>query len=117
MAYMEYSSLDGNPSLWQKVMVWYLQNFKSLVVKETWSPAKIVPYTLKLLNFVLTVGLSGFIFVMANYFIDRNKISSSEKNLTEINQNIQKILHQMEEAKKQETKSHHSVKGEKALAK
>lgn len=74
-----------------------MHHFKSMVIEGTWHPAKIGPYILKSLNFVLSVGLSGFIIVMVNFYLDRNKSDVSEKKLTEISENLKKILIKIEQ--------------------
>ncbi|MFP5082003.1 hypothetical protein [Pedobacter sp. JCM 36344] len=69
MAYMEYSSLDGNPNLIQRIRVTYLHIFKSMVTNKIWDKALYKTYSNSLFKFIMTVGFSGFIFFAINYFV------------------------------------------------
>jgi hypothetical protein len=72
MAYMEYSSLDGSPSLIQRLRISYLHTFKSMVINAIWNKALYITYMNTLFKFIMTIGLSGFVFVGINGFFEKN---------------------------------------------
>lgn len=73
-AYMECTCLDGNPSYYQKILVWYLRNFKQYIVDKTLQKCKATVFFCGLAKYVLTVGLSGFII----FFVTQSKDSTSD---------------------------------------
>jgi hypothetical protein len=65
IAYMESTSLDGNPSLFQRMRIFYLRTFKHLIIDNIAKPTRLSKYLKDTIKFVASVGLSGFIV----YFI------------------------------------------------
>ena len=59
MSYTEVTSLDGSPSLWQKVRVAYFRFVKPIIVDGIVQQRIIVKGILKTLWWIVTVGLSG----------------------------------------------------------
>lgn len=84
MAYMELTSLDGNPDWYQKKRIWYLRNFKNLVVDKTWKPTNFSDFSKDILKFVLTVGLSGFVFFIVSVLTEP-KEKETNLHLIELN--------------------------------
>lgn len=62
IAYMESTSIDGNPSNWQKLKVWWLRHSHNMVIDNVHQPTRRSVFWKKIWQFVLTVGLSGFVF-------------------------------------------------------
>lgn len=90
MAYMEYTSLDGNPTLWQRLRISYLRNFKHLVVDKKWQPIKFSEFSKDVLKWILTVGLSGVIIYFVTLFT-QPKTTETEIQLKEVNKNLDNI--------------------------
>ncbi len=61
ISYMECTSVDGNPSLWQKGKVKRLRNNRHTVVDNVFQETKKSVFWNKVKMFVLTVGFSGVI--------------------------------------------------------
>lgn len=91
MAYMEYSSLDGGPNLMQRLRITYLHTFKSMVINKIWNKPLYKTYLNTLFKFVMTVGLSGFVFVGVNSFLEKNKVNKTEKAVIEISKEVKEI--------------------------
>jgi len=81
MAYMEYTSLDGNPTLIERLKISYLRTFKHLTIDKTWRPIKFIDYIKDVVKFAFTVGLSGFIIYLLTIY-------SSQKNENKIKEQI-----------------------------
>ena len=62
IAYMESTSIDGNPSNWQKLKVLWLRHSNNMVIDDVHQPTRCSVFWKKIWQFVLTVGLSGFVF-------------------------------------------------------
>ena len=79
VAYMECTSLDGNPTISQKIRIAYLRTFKHLIIDSKWMPTRVSNYSKDVLKFVLTVGLSGFIIYLVTIFSTRQKENKIEQ--------------------------------------
>jgi len=95
MSYMEYTSLDGKPTFKQKLRISYLRNLKHLTIGSNWFPTKSSIFCKDILKYVLTVGLSGFIFYIA-ILIKRPKETKAEILLENTNKKIDKISIQLD---------------------
>jgi len=95
MAYMEYTSLEGNPSKIHKLQVWYLRNFKFLVMDNKWTPTKISVFAKDVFKYVLTVGFSGFIFYIVTILNQPTK-TKTEKLLEDGNRKLEIITTQLD---------------------
>lgn len=80
-AYMESTCLDGSPSFLQKVLIFYLRNFKECVIDKTLQKRKAVVFLKDICKYTVTVGLSGFIFFLFTLARD----SADKNQLVEIN--------------------------------
>ena len=87
VSYMELTSLEGNPNLFQRYRISYLRNFKYLNVNTFLTPPKVKVMLKEIAKYVITVGLSGFIIFMVN-IADQSK---SENKLEEINTTLRVI--------------------------
>lgn len=61
VAYMEGTSLDGNPSLCQKFVVWKLRHCRYYIQENEFMPAKLIENAKYFVEFLFTVGCSGII--------------------------------------------------------
>lgn len=95
MAYMECTSLDGNPTFKQRMRISYLRYFKHTVVDKTWLPTKFSDFTKELLKWVLTVGLSGVIIYMLTTLSQPNT-TESEIQLKTVNKKLEIISKQID---------------------
>lgn len=95
MAYMECTSLDGNPTIWQQLRISYLRNFNHLVVDNKWQPTKFIEFSKDLMKWVLTVGLSGTIIYVITQ-VTQPTTTETEKQLIEVNKNIDNVSKQLE---------------------
>lgn len=82
MAYMECTSLDGSPSIVQKIRVWYMRNFKNVVENEKRVPKKINTFLNKFFTWVMTVGFSGLVIFLLQLWLSPNP--SEHNNVVEI---------------------------------
>jgi hypothetical protein len=95
MAYMESTSLDGNPTFLQRQRVNYLRTFKNLVVDNKWTPTKISVFVKEVFKWVLTVGLSGVI-IYALTQLTQPETTETEIQLKEVNKNLETVSKQLD---------------------
>lgn len=95
MAYMESTSLDGNPTLLQRQRVSYLRTFKNLVVDSIWTPTKFSVFVREVFKWALTVGLSGII-IYALTQLTQPKTTETEIQLKEVNRNLETVSKQLD---------------------
>lgn len=90
-AYMETTCLDGRPSLLQKILVFYLRNFKEYVVKQTLQKRKATVFFGEIAKYTLTVGLSGFIILFVTWSkdsVDNNQVTERHREVLNIYSDI-----------------------------
>jgi len=95
MAYMECTSLDGNPTFFQRQRISYLRTFKNLVIDNKWIPTRFSVFTKEVLKYVLTVGLSGFIIYLVT-LLNQPMNEKTEKQLEKVNKNLEKVSTQLD---------------------
>jgi len=95
IAYMECTSLDGNPTLYQRFRISYLRYFKHLVVDKKWQPTKFSIFYKDLFKWVLTVGLSGVIIYVLTV-ITQPDTAQTEIELKNVNYNLESISKQLD---------------------
>ena len=95
MAYMEITSLDGNPTFLQRQRVSYLRTFKNLIVDNKWTPTKFSVFVREVFKWVLTVGLSGIIIYILTQ-LTHPKTTETEIQLKELNGNLEKVSKQLD---------------------
>lgn len=96
MAYMEYTSLDGNPTLWQRLRISYLRYFKKLIIDNKWVPSKFSASTSRIRDLIIAACFSGAILV---YFINvttKPKTTETDNQLKQINDNLNSISNQLD---------------------
>jgi hypothetical protein len=91
MAYMEYTSLDGNPSKIQKLKVWYLRNFKFLIMDNKLTPTKFSVFIKSVLKMVLTAVFSGAVLIYIVTNMTKPSTTETENQLKELNKNLENI--------------------------
>lgn len=97
MTYTENTSIDGEPSLAQKVKYYYYTYCKKHIKNGNWQTRKILKYFYWFINFVVSVGLSGFIITMVNR-CDENGLTQDD--VKDINQNLVNENNQLENTTK-----------------
>ncbi len=95
MAYMEYTSLDGNPTILQRLRISYLRNFKHLVIDNKWTPTKFSLFNREVFKWVLTVGLSGVIVYFVTLMTQPTE-TQTEIQLKEVNRNLENVSNQLD---------------------
>lgn len=69
VAYMEATSIDGDPSVRQRARVFYLRYFKPQIIDAKVHDSKAIVAVRDVSKWVLTVGLSGFLILIASSVI------------------------------------------------
>jgi hypothetical protein len=95
MAYMEYTSLDGNPTLSQRIRISYLRFFKHLIIENKWRPTKFSEFYKDVIKWVWTVGLSGIIIYLITQLTQPNT-TETEIQLKEVNKNLEMVSKQLD---------------------
>ena len=75
-AYMESTCLDGRPGVFQKILVFYLRNFKEYVENKTLHKRRSTVFLREMAKYTATVGLSGFIILIVTW--SKDSIESSQ---------------------------------------
>ena len=91
LAYMEVTSLDGLPSLTQRIIVNYLKYSKPLIINKKYSISRIRKHFLDISRFALTVGLSGFILFLLTLFDNRNQQNELKLFRLDFNEKIDSL--------------------------
>lgn len=94
-AYMRCTSLDGMPSLIDKIKVFQLRFSKSYIVDGKKQQTKILSGFVGTLKFAMSVGLSGFLLA-AILAATSNPIASYTNDIKQINQTTKTISEQIE---------------------
>lgn len=66
-AYMEYTCLDGMPTLSERIRVWWMLFTKRVIVDGKQQPIVWVEWFLTIVKFSLVVGLSGFMLELVKW--------------------------------------------------
>ena len=91
MAYMEYTSLDGNPTTLQRLKISYLRNFKHLVIDNKWTPTKFSKSISRIRDLVVAACFSGAVLI---YFVNvttKPKTTETDTQLENVNKNLEVI--------------------------
>lgn len=94
VAYMRCTSLDGTPTIADKILVFWLRSAKPLIVNKKKQQTKLLSNTIGIFKFAMTVGLSGFLLaaVMATITPPTTDYSN---DMMQINQTTKKISEQI----------------------
>lgn len=99
MAYMEVTQLDGKPSAFQRLYIWYLRYFHNLVVDKKWQRTKAMDSLNSMVKWFPMVALSGVaIFVLQLLFVPS---PAEHENITNIKDNAVEINHRVNEVDKE----------------
>lgn len=69
MAYAEVSSLDGDPTPWERLRIWYLTKTRHLLIKEQLEKPRYWIWTKYVVWFILAVGLNGFVVALVQAWL------------------------------------------------
>lgn len=72
MSYMQYTALDGEPSTADRLRVWWLLWTRRLVINKTAEVPRVWVAAGRLAFFSATVGLSGFLLVLIQWWFAKN---------------------------------------------
>ncbi|MBL7818608.1 MAG: hypothetical protein JNL70_26650 [Saprospiraceae bacterium] len=100
MAYMECTSLDGNPTLWQRLRISYLRYFKHMVIENKWTPTKFSTLIEGVLKLVLSACLSGAVLIYFVNYVTKPKVTETEIQLKEVNKNLINVSDKLNEIAK-----------------
>jgi len=96
MAYMECTSLDGNPKLLQRLRISYLRNFKHLVIDKKWTPTKFSVSISRIRDLVVAACFSGAVLI---YFVNvstKPKTTETDAQLKDVNKNLENVSKQLD---------------------
>lgn len=71
VAYMRYSSLDGEPTLWERIDILWILFIRPTIIAGTYRTPAIWTWLGRIISVVITVGLSGFIITIIQYLHDK----------------------------------------------
>jgi hypothetical protein len=90
-SYMEYTSIDGCPSMKDKIRHFYLRYFKNLVINDKCQPTIIKTWIVSVLKYAFTVGLSGFLIFIFTVLPKSNN-NETKKQLDNIQSSLEEII-------------------------
>lgn len=90
-AYMECTSLDGNPTRLQRLRISYLRNFKYLVVNEKFTPTKFSGFLKGVFKLVLAACFSGAVLIYFVNLTTKSKTNETDIQLKEVNKNLETV--------------------------
>ena len=81
ISYMETTCIDGKPSCVDRLRIYWLRNFRSLIFKESTNPPLAKKFGSTILQNFFTVGLSGFLILIITWAREgiREKETEQEK--------------------------------------
>lgn len=71
MSYMQYTSLDGEPTVGDRLRVWWLLSTRRLIIDNKAETAKVWTVSARILAFSATVGLSGFLLTIIQLWLNK----------------------------------------------
>lgn len=91
LEYTEYTSLDGQPTYWQKKRVQLLRYRKNLVISGKEQESRLGKLTMRLIVNTLTIGFSGFLIFVISFFFQKSNESKTIKRLEQLEYKIIQI--------------------------
>lgn len=76
ISYMEYTNIETSPHILDRLRVWWLRFTKPLSVDGRIRNRKVFVVFGKIFGYAITVGLSGFLLAIVNYYIDNKEIET-----------------------------------------
>ena len=99
MAYMEVTSLNGDPSIAQRLHVWYLRKFKCTFENQKQMPVKFVAFVKKVGTWFLTVAFSGLAIFLLQLWLQQNP--AEHENVKEIKESTFRTTHVLDSLKQE----------------
>jgi hypothetical protein len=96
MAYMECTSLDGNPTLWQRLRIWHLRNFKHLIIDNKSTPTKFSAFIQGVFKLVVAACFSGAVLIYFVNLATKSQTTETDTQLKEVNKNLVIVSKQLE---------------------
>ncbi|WP_276973998.1 hypothetical protein [Flavobacterium filum] len=96
MAYMEYTSLDGNPTIIQRLRISYLRYFKHLVIDNKWTPTKFSVSVSRVRDLVVAACFSGAVLVYFVNLTTQSKTTETDNQLKEVNKKLETVSKQLD---------------------
>jgi len=103
MAYMEYTSLDGNPTLWQRLRISYLRHFKHLVIDNKWTPTKFSASISRIRDLIVAACFSGAVLIYFVNLTTKPNTTETDTQLKEINKNLENVSKQLDKISESRT--------------
>lgn len=98
MAYMEVTSLDGDPSIWQRFRIWQLRTSRRLILDTQITSTRLSKWAERMLFWFVTVGCSGIIVAYISFkFLQPPSPSPTENKLDAVNRNLEAIIKQIDQ--------------------
>ena len=91
MAYMECTSLDGNPTFWQRRRISYLRNFKHLVIDKKWMPTRFSAFIQGVIKLASAACISGAVLIYFVNLATKPRTTETETQLKEVNKNLEAV--------------------------
>lgn len=88
ISYTEYSSLDGDPSFWDKLRVRYLWYVKNIVIDTKEQETRLSKMIVRFFELIVTIGFSGFLIFIISLIINTNQESKLIEKLEHINKSV-----------------------------
>ncbi len=85
IAYMEVTSIDGEPTIAQKFRVFRLRYFNKYIVDGVLQESKFTHFWKGGVKYIATIGLSGFLILLFTYFKDDIESASKKSDYTKLN--------------------------------
>jgi len=96
MAYMECTSLDGNPTFWQRQRISYLRYFRHLVIDNKWTPTKFSAFIKGVLKVVVAACFSGAVLIYLINDMTQPSTTETDTQLKEVNRNLETVSKQLD---------------------
>lgn len=103
IAYMECTSLDGRPTLLQRLRISYLKNFNHLVVDNKWAPTKFSVFMKGVLKLVLAACCSGAVLIYLVNHMNKPTTTETDNQLIEVNKNLVTVSKQLDKISESNT--------------
>lgn len=102
-AYMECTSLDGNPTLLQRLRISYLRNFKHLVIDNKWAPTKFSDFVRGAFKLVLAACISGAVLIYFVNLATKSETAEEDNQLKEVNKNLETVTKKLDKISESNT--------------
>ena len=99
MSYMEVTSLNGDPTIAQRLHVWYLRKFKCTFENQKQMPVKFVAFVKKVGTWFLTVAFSGLAIFLLQLWLQQNP--AEHENVKEIKESMFRTIHVLDSLKQE----------------